>query len=102
MHFSTVTGYDAHPNGLDFIMLHEVMHMTPEGQAYNALMWELHLQAGGTFATFNGSSDVFRSGEVYINAAARSVLQQFSAGSDITPVTTNPDSSKWMPPWGSE
>lgn len=94
MHFSTVDGWSAaDPNGLKFIALHEIAHMSPEGQAYGQQQWNEHRAADGDLtntaedqATYNKDSIDFVQNEQYANHAARELARML----DIPDMATNP------------
>ena len=98
MNVNTVTGYDAWPNGLSFISMHEMMHMTDIGKAYDLANWQAYSAAGGTLANYNSSNSYFRDNESFVNNAANSLVEKL--GLPITPVSTGQDPTLWFPPYG--
>lgn len=99
-HFSTVNGWALHENGLSFIMIHEVMHMTQAAKDFDKLMWERHLAAGNDLSNYDGRSEYFRENERYVNDAAQKVLTTSNENIALKVKTTDPDPRNWVPPWG--
>lgn len=93
-----VLGWDAHPNGLAFIMLHEIVHMTPAARAFDLQMWTAH---NGPLSTYNRHSPQFVENEQYANYAAREILRavdsDFTDLADPNPGETDP--TRQVPPY---
>lgn len=98
MNLNTVAGYDAWSNGLSFIAMHEMMHMTDIGKAYDLANWQAYSAGGGTLANYNSSNSYFRDNESFVNNAANSLVQML--GLPITSNSTGQDPTQWFPPYG--
>ncbi|QJQ32215.1 hypothetical protein GV829_06900 [Sphingomonas lacunae] len=103
----TVSGYAKHePGGLEFIILHEFMHMTEAGIAVFADEFAAYAKASGDQPgkRYDDGSIHFRRTEQFVNAAARELMRAAGLKLPLQTKSEPPDSYSKdnMPPYGYE
>jgi hypothetical protein len=75
MNYEALLGWDrSDANGLIFIILHELIHNSPEGTSYNALEFFFHTLFDGIDRDYDKDDVWFDSNEEYANWGARSIM----------------------------
>lgn len=91
-------GYDRHPNGLSFALLHEVVHHSPEGRNVDMDQWNNYLRRVGvenaSYAEYVNAPE-FAENEEYANAGALRAAMELG----VSPVF---DGSHFVPNHGYE
>lgn len=81
----TSAGWGVHGEGAyNFIMLHEMAHNSVPGRALAQQMWDRHLAAGGTSATYGANSAYFQQQESMTNSLVRQIGDQIGVNYDST------------------
>lgn len=105
MALPTVEGWDVHIGGLNFILFHEIMHMSAQARDYSLLQWNIFLANGGTVLSngtapgYNSTNPQFVNGEIYVNDASKQIAILINEVPLLVD-TSNGDASKWVPPYG--